>query len=66
MLAESRQGMPSYVTENLTQAAPALTDPEIREQQHLPPLTLLHESRPSRTPCVGKVARSENQQITTS
>ena len=32
MLAESRQGMPSYVTEDLTQAAAALTDPEIRER----------------------------------
>jgi xanthine dehydrogenase YagT iron-sulfur-binding subunit len=32
MLAESRQGMPSYVTEDLTQPQPALTDVEIRER----------------------------------
>jgi xanthine dehydrogenase YagT iron-sulfur-binding subunit len=32
MLAESRQGMPSYVTENLTQPASELTDVEIRER----------------------------------
>ena len=32
MLAESRQGMPSYVTENLTQPAAELTDTEIRER----------------------------------
>jgi xanthine dehydrogenase YagT iron-sulfur-binding subunit len=32
MLAESRQGMPSYVTENLTQPAAELTDVEIRER----------------------------------
>jgi xanthine dehydrogenase YagT iron-sulfur-binding subunit len=32
MLAESRQGMPSYVTEDLTQPAAALTDTEIRER----------------------------------
>ena len=32
MLAESRQGMPSYVTENLTQPAAELTDAEIRER----------------------------------
>ena len=32
MLAESRQGMPSYVTEDLTQSQPALTDAEIRER----------------------------------
>jgi xanthine dehydrogenase YagT iron-sulfur-binding subunit len=32
MLAESRQGMPSYVTENLTQPGAELTDAEIRER----------------------------------
>jgi xanthine dehydrogenase YagT iron-sulfur-binding subunit len=32
MLAESRQGMPSYVTEDLTQPQPELTDVEIRER----------------------------------
>ena len=32
MLAESRQGMPSYVTEDLTQPAAELTDAEIRER----------------------------------
>ena len=32
MLAEGRQGMPSYVTEDLTQAATELTDAEIRER----------------------------------
>jgi xanthine dehydrogenase YagT iron-sulfur-binding subunit len=32
MLAESRSGMPSYVTEDLTQAAAELTDVEIRER----------------------------------
>ena len=32
MLAESRQGMPSYVTETLTQPAAELTDAEIRER----------------------------------
>jgi xanthine dehydrogenase YagT iron-sulfur-binding subunit len=32
MLAESRLGMPSYVTEDLTQPAVELTDPEIRER----------------------------------
>jgi len=32
MLAESRQGMPSYVTENLTQPPAELTDAEIRER----------------------------------
>jgi xanthine dehydrogenase YagT iron-sulfur-binding subunit len=32
MLAESRLGMPSYVTENLTQPAAELTDAEIRER----------------------------------
>jgi xanthine dehydrogenase YagT iron-sulfur-binding subunit len=32
MLAESRAGMPSYVTENLTQPQPELTDAEIRER----------------------------------
>jgi xanthine dehydrogenase YagT iron-sulfur-binding subunit len=32
MLAESRLGMPSYVTEDLTQPAPELTDTEIRER----------------------------------
>lgn len=32
MLAESRAGMPSYVTEDLSVAHPALTDPEIRER----------------------------------
>jgi xanthine dehydrogenase YagT iron-sulfur-binding subunit len=32
MLAESRQGMPSYVTDDLTQAAAELTDAEIRER----------------------------------
>jgi xanthine dehydrogenase YagT iron-sulfur-binding subunit len=32
MLAESRHGMPSYVTEDLTQAAAELTDAEIRER----------------------------------
>jgi len=32
MLAESRQGMPSYVTENLTQPVAELTDAEIRER----------------------------------
>jgi xanthine dehydrogenase YagT iron-sulfur-binding subunit len=32
MLNESRTGMPSYVTEDLTQAHPELTDVEIRER----------------------------------
>jgi xanthine dehydrogenase YagT iron-sulfur-binding subunit len=32
MLAESRQGVPSYVTEDLTQSAVELTDLEIRER----------------------------------
>jgi xanthine dehydrogenase YagT iron-sulfur-binding subunit len=32
MLAESQSGMPSYVTENLAQAKPGLTDTEIRER----------------------------------
>jgi xanthine dehydrogenase YagT iron-sulfur-binding subunit len=32
MLAESRRGMPSYVTEDLTQPAAKLTDVEIRER----------------------------------
>jgi xanthine dehydrogenase YagT iron-sulfur-binding subunit len=32
MLRESRDGMPSYVTENLAQVRPALTDTEIRER----------------------------------
>ena len=32
MLAESRQGVPSYVTEDLTQPAAELTDVEIRER----------------------------------
>jgi xanthine dehydrogenase YagT iron-sulfur-binding subunit len=32
MLAESRSGMPSYVTEDLTQPAAELTDVEIRER----------------------------------
>src|ERR1700687_334116 len=32
MLAESRLGMPSYVTEDLTQPHPELTDAEIRER----------------------------------
>jgi xanthine dehydrogenase YagT iron-sulfur-binding subunit len=32
MLAESRQGMPSYVTEDLAQRAAELTDVEIRER----------------------------------
>jgi xanthine dehydrogenase YagT iron-sulfur-binding subunit len=32
MLAETRQGMPSYVTEDLTQPAAELTDVEIRER----------------------------------
>jgi xanthine dehydrogenase YagT iron-sulfur-binding subunit len=32
MLAESRQGMPSYVTEDLTLKQPELTDVEIRER----------------------------------
>ncbi|KRR04449.1 aldehyde dehydrogenase iron-sulfur subunit PaoA [Bradyrhizobium valentinum] len=32
MLAESQQGMPSYVTEDLTKSAPELTDAEIRER----------------------------------
>src|SRR6202012_140752 len=32
MLAEIRQGMPSYVTEDLTQAVAELTDAEIRER----------------------------------
>ena len=32
MLAESRQGMPSYVTDDLTQSAAELTDVEIRER----------------------------------
>ena len=32
MLNESRTGMPSYVTEDLTQAQPELTDVEIRER----------------------------------
>jgi xanthine dehydrogenase YagT iron-sulfur-binding subunit len=32
MLAESQQGMPSYVTDDLTQHAAELTDAEIRER----------------------------------
>ena len=32
MLAENRGGMPSYVTEDLTHPAAALTDAEIRER----------------------------------
>jgi len=32
MLAENRQGMPSYVTDDLTQPAAELTDAEIRER----------------------------------
>ena len=32
MLSESRAGMPSYVTEDLAEAQPALTDAEIRER----------------------------------
>ncbi|HEV7878216.1 2Fe-2S iron-sulfur cluster-binding protein [Bradyrhizobium sp.] len=32
MLAESRRGMPSYVTDDLTQPVPELTDTEIRER----------------------------------
>jgi xanthine dehydrogenase YagT iron-sulfur-binding subunit len=32
MLAENRQGMPSYVTDDLTQTAGQLTDAEIRER----------------------------------
>jgi xanthine dehydrogenase YagT iron-sulfur-binding subunit len=32
MLTESRAGMPSYVTEDLSVEYPALTDPEIRER----------------------------------
>ncbi|HEY0181559.1 MAG TPA: 2Fe-2S iron-sulfur cluster-binding protein [Rhodopila sp.] len=32
MLAEARAGMPSYVTEDLTQGRPELTDAEIRER----------------------------------
>jgi len=32
MLAESQSGMPSYVTEDLTKSAAALTDAEIRER----------------------------------
>jgi xanthine dehydrogenase YagT iron-sulfur-binding subunit len=32
MLAESRRGMPSYVTEDLAQSQPALTEAEIRER----------------------------------
>jgi xanthine dehydrogenase YagT iron-sulfur-binding subunit len=32
MLGESRAGAPSYVTENLAEARPALTDAEIRER----------------------------------
>src|SRR6202049_585615 len=32
MLAESRQGMPSYVTDDLTQSQPELPDAEIRER----------------------------------
>jgi xanthine dehydrogenase YagT iron-sulfur-binding subunit len=32
MLAESRQGMPSYVTDDLTQPVDRLTDVEIRER----------------------------------
>src|ERR1700757_831500 len=32
MLAESRHGMPSYITADLTQPKPALTDVEIRER----------------------------------
>ena len=32
MLAESRTGMPSYVTDDLTQPQPVLTDAEIRER----------------------------------
>jgi xanthine dehydrogenase YagT iron-sulfur-binding subunit len=32
MLAESRDGMPSYVTEDLMQRAAELTDAEIRER----------------------------------
>jgi len=39
MLAESRTGMPSYVTDDLTQPQPELTDnrnPRTDERQHLP------------------------------
>jgi xanthine dehydrogenase YagT iron-sulfur-binding subunit len=32
MLAESRAGMPSYVTEDLTPAHPQLSEQEIRER----------------------------------
>ena len=32
MLSESRTGAPSYVTENLAEAQPGLTDAEIRER----------------------------------
>jgi xanthine dehydrogenase YagT iron-sulfur-binding subunit len=32
MLQESRAGMPSYVTADLAEAQPALTEPEIRER----------------------------------
>jgi xanthine dehydrogenase YagT iron-sulfur-binding subunit len=32
MLAESRSGMPSYVSEDLTQPAAELTEAEIRER----------------------------------
>jgi xanthine dehydrogenase YagT iron-sulfur-binding subunit len=32
MLAESRQGMPSYVTETLTQPVAELSEAEIRER----------------------------------
>jgi xanthine dehydrogenase YagT iron-sulfur-binding subunit len=32
MLSESRAGMPSYVTADLAEAQPALTDVEIRER----------------------------------
>jgi xanthine dehydrogenase YagT iron-sulfur-binding subunit len=32
MLTESRAGAPSYVTENLAETPPALTDAEIRER----------------------------------
>jgi xanthine dehydrogenase YagT iron-sulfur-binding subunit len=32
MLSESQTGMPSYVTENLAQVQPELTDVEIRER----------------------------------
>jgi xanthine dehydrogenase YagT iron-sulfur-binding subunit len=32
MLAESRSGMPSYVTEDLTKSVAELTDVEIRER----------------------------------